>query len=53
MGYTNRLCSTDGSPYELAMSRRKALELLPMLRERDKDKKPVRIDDRTIILKRQ
>lgn len=34
-------------------SRNKALELLPMLRERGKDKKPVRIDDRTIILKRQ
>lgn len=38
----------ENSTADLRLSRRKALEMLPILRERDKNKVPVRIDPRTI-----
>lgn len=43
----------ENSIADLKSSRRKALELLPILRERDKNKVPVRIDFQTIKLVRK
>ncbi len=40
----------DSTNEGMMTSRRKALAMLPILRERDKNKVPVRIDSRTIKL---
>lgn len=43
----------DSTTEAVMTSRRKALAMLPILRERDKNKVPVRIDSRTIKLVRK
>lgn len=43
----------ENSIADLKSSRRKALELLPVLRKRDEGGKLVRIDPRTVVIKKQ
>lgn len=43
----------ENSKADLRLSRRKALELLPVLRKRDEGGKLVRIDPRTVVIKKQ
>lgn len=43
----------ENSKADLRLSRRKALELLPVLRKRDEGGKLVRIDPRTVVKKKQ
>lgn len=42
----------ENSKADLRLSRRKALELLPVLRKRDEGGKLVRIDPRTVVIKK-
>lgn len=48
-----RMNNTDDSYASLRTSRQNAIEMLPILRERDKGGKLVRIDPRTVIIKKQ
>lgn len=48
-----RMNNTDDSYASLRTSRQNAIEMLPILRERDKCGKLVRIDPRTVVIKKQ
>lgn len=48
-----RMNTTDDSYASLRTSRQKAIEMIPILRKRDEDGKLVRIDPRTVVIKKQ